>query len=265
VRDHGGAIVIWRQLDIDLGPRPKDVADEVFARMQPAIDPTHLWFVRKPPGLRVRAKTEVGGTDVLTRIAAELRDDGVVVSAREGVYEPEARRFGGARAMERVHAFFHVDSRGFIAWHRRRAEARLAPAVVSLAVISTLFDRLLAGAGSEIWDAWANLASLHGIEHGIEHDATARPLLPPTFAQLHALAADHESAVLADYDHGCHALAEGVDALRREGDFRVGVRAFAADVALFHWNRWGIAEDERVELCEGALAAFHPHRRKQCP
>ena len=168
--------------------------------------------------------------------------------------------------MERVHSFFHVDSRAFVAWHLRRARGRLAPAVVSLAVIETLFDRLLGGAGSEIWDAWANLASLHGIEHGIEHErATAKPLPPPTFAQLQAMAADHESEVLADYDRGCHALAEGVDALRREGDFHVGVRAFAADVALFHWNRWGIAHDERVGLCEGALAEFHPHRRMPCP
>ena len=253
--------MIWRQLDIDLGPSPKDVADEVFARMQPAIDPTQLWFVRKPPGLRVRAHAEVGGTDALARITAGLRDDGLVVSVREGVYEPEARRFGGARAMERVHAFFHVDSRGFIAWYGRRAEARLAPAVVSLAVIATLFDRLLAGADSEIWDAWANLASLHGIAH----DKAARPLSPATIAQLRAMAADHESAVLEDFEHGCLALAEGVDALRREGDFHVGVRAFAADVALFHWNRWGIAHAERISMCEGALAAFHPHRRMPCP
>jgi thiopeptide-type bacteriocin biosynthesis protein len=254
--------VIWRQLDIDLGPSPKDVADEVFARMQPAIDPTNLWFVRKPPGLRVRAHTEVRGTDVLAHIVSGLRDDGVVVSVREGVYEPEARRFGGARAMELVHSFFHVDSRGFIAWHLRRAHGRLASAVASLAVVATLFDRLLAGAGSETWDAWANLASLHGIGH---HNATARPLPPPTIAQLQSMAAGHESDVLADYDRGCHALAEGVDALRREGGFHVGVRAFAADVALFHWNRWGIAHDERIALCEGALAALHPHRGLPCP
>lgn len=247
---------MWRQLDIDLGPSPKDVVDDVFARMQPAIDAADLWFVRKPPGLRVRAKTEV---DVLASIAAGLRD--VVPSVREGVYEPEARRFGGARAMERVHAFFHVDSRAFVDWHRRRSEGRLAPAVVSLAVIATLFDRLLGGADSEIWDAWANLASLHGIGH----EATAESLVPPTIAQLQALAADHESAALADYDRGCRALAEGIDALRREGDFHVGVRAFAADVALFHWNRWGIATGERIAMCEGALAAFHPHRRMQCP
>lgn len=254
--------MIWRQLDLDLGPRPHEVADEVFARLQPAIDPTKLWFVRKPPGLRVRAHPEGEGTDVLALIAAGLRDDGIVVSVRESVYEPEARRFGGGRAMERVHSFFHVDSRGFIAWHVQRARARLAPAVASLAVVSTLFDRLLGGAGSEIWDAWANLAAMHGIEH---EGATARPLPPPTFAQLQALAADHESAVLADYDRGCEALAAGVEALRREGDFRVGLRAFAADVALFHWNRWGLVRAQRVELCEGALAAFHPHRRMPCP
>lgn len=262
VRDSGGVLVIWRQLDIDLGPRPIDVVDEVFRRLQPAIDPLHLWFVRKPPGLRIRARTEVGGKDVLSRIVTGLRDDDIVVSAHEGVYEPEARRFGGERAMERVHSFFHVDSRGFITWHLQRARARLPPAVASLGVVATLFDRVLAGADSETWDAWANLASLHGIEH---HRTTARPLLPPTFAQLHAMAADHESAVLTDYDRGCDALAEGVDVLRREGGFHVGVRAFVADVALFHWNRWGIAHDERIALCEGALAALHPHRRMPCP
>ena len=164
--------------------------------------------------------------------------------------------------MELVHAFFHADSRGFIAWHLRSAQGRLAPAVGSLAAVAALFDRLLAGAGSEIWDAWANLAALHGVAH---HDATARPLLPPTIAQLQAMAADHESDVLADHDRACRALAEGVDALRRDGDLRVGVRAFAADVAVFHWNRWGIAHDERIALCEGALAALHPHRRLPCP
>jgi thiopeptide-type bacteriocin biosynthesis protein len=249
--------VIWRQLDIDLGPRPSDVVDEVLACLQRAIDPTQLWFVRKPPGLRIRAHA-----DHVAQIAAELRDDGVDVSVRESVYEPEARRFGGARAMERVHAFFHVDSRGFIAWHLRRAHGQLTSAVISLAVIATLFDRLLAGSGSEMWDAWANLASMHGIAH---RNATAQPLPLPTIAQVQALATDRECDVLADYDRGCNALADGIQALRRDGDFDVGARAFAADVALFHWNRWGIATDARIAICEGALATLDPHRRLPCP
>ena len=254
--------MIWRQLDIDLGPRPRDVVDEVFARIQPAIESTKLWFVRKPPGLRVRARTEPGAPDALALVVAGLRDDGIVVSIREAVYEPEARRFGGARAMDRVHSFFHLDTRAFVAWHLGRARARLAPAVTSLAVVATLFDHLLGGADSEIWDAWANLAAQHGIA---QHHATARPLHAPTLAQLQAMASDHESVLLAEYDRGCHTLAEAIAALQRDGELQVGVRAFAADVALFHWNRWGIATDERIAMCEGALAAVHPHRRMPRP
>jgi len=253
---------MWRQLDIDLGPSPKAVADVVFARVQAAIEPTHLWFVRKPPGLRVRARDVARETETLAHIVAGLRDDGVVVAMSESVYEPEARRFGGARAMELVHAFFHVDSRAFIAWHLQRAQARLAPAVASLAIVSTLFDRLLAGAASEVWDAWANLGAVHGVAH---RDITARPLPAPTLAQLQAVVADHEAELLADYDRGCQALADGIASLRRESDFHVGLRAFAADVALFHWNRWGLSRDERIALCEGALAALDPHRRLPCP
>lgn len=252
----------WRQLDLDLGPRPADVVDEVFTRLLPATEPTQLWFVRKPPGLRIRARTGGDGADVLSRIVAELRGDGVIASVRDAVYEPEARRFGGARAMACVHAFFHVDSCGFIACHLRRSHARLAPAVLSLAMVATLFDRLLAGADSEIWDAWANLASLHGIAH---RDVTAEALLPPTLAQLQAIAAEHEAAVMVALGHACDVLASAVDDLRRDDDFDVGVRAFAADVALFHWNRWGLTERERLATCRGALAALHPHRRMPCP
>lgn len=252
---------MWHQLDIDLGPSPKDVADEVFTRMQAATEPTSLWFVRKPPGLRVRVRDDARETETLAQVVAGLRDDGLVAASSASVYEPEARRFGGARAMELVHAFFHVDSRAFIAWHVKRAEARLSPTVASLAVVTTLFDRLLAGASSEIWDAWANLAALHGIPH---RNPTARPLPPPTIAQIQAIAADHEADVLAAYDRGCTALADGIAALRRDSDFHVGLRAFAADVAMFHWNRWGLIRAERVALCEGALAALDPHRRSPC-
>lgn len=237
------------QLEIDLGPAPKDAADAVFARFEPAM---RVWFVRKPPGLRVR------GEDVRA-VAAALRDDGIAV--RENVYEPEARRFGGTRAMALVHAFFLVDSRGFVAYHLHRARARLAPEVLSLAMVGTLFARLLADAGSEIWDAWANLAAMHGIDHR----AVTAPLAPPAIAQLQPLATDHEAAILAAYDRGCTALAERIAALREDGDLHVGVRAFAADLALFHWNRWGIAHAARVASCEGALAALHPHRRLPCP
>src|SRR3569832_1880677 len=244
-----GALVMWRLLVFVFGLCLKAVADVVFARVQAAIEPTHLWFVRKPPGLRVRARDVARETETLAHIVAGLRDDGVVVEMSESVYEPEARRFGGTRAMELVHAFFHVDSRAFIAWHLLRAQARLAPAVASLAIVSTLFDRLLAGAATEKKNTWANLGAVHG---GAHRDITARPLPAPSLAQLQAVVADHEAELLADYDRGCQALADGIAWLRRESDFHVGLRAFAEGVALFLWNRWGLSRVVCFVLCVGA-------------
>lgn len=256
--------MIWLQYDVDLGPRPRDAVGEVFTRLQPAFDtrPLGIWFVRKPPGLRLRTRGDIGKGDPVADILAGLRHDDVVAKVSEVVYEPEVRRFGGERAMELVHDFFHVDSRAFAAWFRQREHGRLAAAVVSLGVVSTLFDRLLAGAASEVWDAWANLAAIHGIDH---RSPTTTPLPITTVAELRTIAANREADALAEYDEGCRVLADGIAALRRDGGLHVGLRAFAADVALFHWNRYGLRPRERVALSEGALCALDPHRRLPFP
>ncbi|HWE05575.1 MAG TPA: thiopeptide-type bacteriocin biosynthesis protein, partial [Rhizomicrobium sp.] len=164
---------VWVQLNIGLGRGAEGAqasARALFGELMPvmrrlnrrgAVDCFH--FVRKAPDLRLRFRAVAPDETLLPRLAKlfqKLCADGVIASVARSVYEPEARVFGGAAAMDAVHDYFDADSRGWILWNETVATGhRVAAEQMCTTVIDDLFHSVL-GCPSEVWDAWNNLCHL---------------------------------------------------------------------------------------------------------
>lgn len=258
----------WRQFELDLGAlaERRERAAEVFDRLTPLLldseETSTAWFVRKPPGIRLRVvELQV---EPIAAALQDLADDGALAGLSRAVYEPETRRFGGTEAMTAVHDFFAVDTRAFLATRRlgQHGGVSVSPEVFSLTTVGELFRVGLVGAGGEIWDAWCNLAEMHGHPW---RERAAEPLPLPTFAQLQELATMAVAPSVAALGSGVHALARHLTRLLHSGALGVGLRGLLATVALFHWNRHGLPKGARHQLLAGALAATDPYRRLPAP
>ncbi|ACA14687.1 hypothetical protein M446_0102 [Methylobacterium sp. 4-46] len=218
-------------------------------------------FQRKPPDLRLRFR---GDRD---RLLAELRPilarhvaEGRVTRHFVSVYEPEARLFGGAQAMEAVHGFWEADSRLWIAVDRLIAEKALTipyPSLLTAILNETAWRSL--GDGAEVWDTWCNLlvllrAPAEGAPAG---DAPPLPASPPIHLDgLRTSAGPAEAAILDAYGEAAGQLAAGLLRSWERGRLACGLRALLATAALFTLNRHGFGQARAVPLVRAVAASW---------
>lgn len=197
-----------------------------------------LWFLRKPPGLRLRigGALQPDAAVALDRVLDAAREAGCVAAWFYSAYEPETHNFGGPGATEAVHRYFDADTRLYVERERLFAEGRirLTSGVFCLAILSDLFVRTT-GDDSEVWDVWRNL------EH-IYRNVVAAPLDLPRIdlRQLRGLVDAEEAALLSEYAKAHGDLAGELDALWRRGALLWGRRAILPPVAAFLWNRHAV-------------------------
>jgi thiopeptide-type bacteriocin biosynthesis protein len=181
-----------------------------------------MWFVRKPPGLRLRFEAPAPQTTlepVLAPwlVAAERSND--LRGFRFTVYEPEEHRFGGAAGMALAHELFDLDSRALLdplgrhmtpeeraAWFVRTTQSLLHGAVD---------DR------SEAWDVWRRLDTALDVD-----------LAPARNVEL--------AAALEASEPDYREIGTRVRACADSGLLTVGVRQWCADAATFGLNRLGL-------------------------
>ena len=201
------------------------------------------FFVRKPPGLRLRFT----GRDIGAQLepvllqwltGAEARND--VRGFRFAIYEPEEARFGGPVGMAIAHNAFDHDSRGAIHYEslsddQRRAVSRVD---LSVAICGDLFLNSL-GDRAEIWDVWQRLLRVirrnaPAPDTTVSGELDARP--PHAAADLADLSPELRALVEERLSDN-RGLAATIVAARDAGRLTVGLRSWLTAVTIFHWNR----------------------------
>ena len=218
------------------------------------------FFVRKPPGLRLRfagprldefeATLSTWLTDQETR--NHLR------GFRFGVYEPEQHRFGGASGLSLAHELFDADADLAVAYEAAASKGQPVPdrMLVSVA-LTTLLLRSAVDDRAEAWDVWKRLETLL-------NEARGRPGSGPAAPSVGRAV---DGSILDDLPVGCTAPLERFSTVAARvghelttvtdsGRLEVGPRAWLAAAATFHWNRWGLPLDiASLDATVGAVAA----------
>jgi thiopeptide-type bacteriocin biosynthesis protein len=270
----------WEQFDVALA-RPAvggaaasarhvfSLLDDPLAAWRRSRLVTHVWFVRKPPDLRLR----IGGPGLDPAVAVEVRRvlgrarrDGAVVRATRSVYEPETRKFGGPGAMAAVHRWADADTTAWRALDRRGAGLDATPALVDALVGARLDDLFVRGVEDhgEIWDCWWNLGSGVDAAAGVTQLDVGHAVAPADLDELVAgLVAAGRADDAATVDTASEAGARLIRALHREraaGRLGVGLRAVLAHVGRGCCNRWGVGSERQAALVVSRAARWDPAR-----
>jgi thiopeptide-type bacteriocin biosynthesis protein len=224
--------------------------------------PVECWFVRKPPGIRLRLSGPGFGTEAHNGFVA-LLDREVTQGNLErwwsSTYEPETYRLGGPAALAAMHNLFSADTTVWLGWESlsRRGSARLSEDLMALALYGDLLLRATE-ASEEAWDVWC---ALHWIYAGAlpeepSEPPTRRHLLLPQ--GLYRLANEAERSLL---DHGFAAnekFARALEQIWERGELVGGRRALLATLASFHWNIWCLPPHVVAPLCQAMVRELHP-------
>jgi thiopeptide-type bacteriocin biosynthesis protein len=263
----------WLQVNVDLGgPRVKGLegARAVFRELRPLLRTWrcrgHLgcfFFVRKPPGVRLRFLASDPSRQILPRLRgrlSRLERLGFIRRFFPSVYEPEVRLFGGAEAMNLIHAYFDVDTDAWLELDRLGTPGCrvLSGEVLSLAVMNDLFAAVLADSG-EVWDVWCNVGELRP---ALKEDPPAMTIL--MIRDVLPLVTPAERRVLRRYTRANHTLARGLVRLWNRGVLSCGVRGILPFIATFHFNRHGLDLSQQSRLVGGMVAAWSPRGRMRC-
>ena len=219
-----------------------------------------FYFMRKPPGLRLRFALRGGPARAPARdqIAA-LMDRAVKLRLARSwfpsAYEPEVFKFGGPAAMGAVHAHVFADTQAWWRWQQPPAEGdrQLPPALLSMAVLNDLFARFVDGP-EEIWDVWRRLAALHG-DSLVDAAAALAPVRPAHLVER--VGARHQR-VLRAYEQANARFARACRRLHERGRLLYAYRLLLPHVALGHWNRLGLSLAERRSIYAAMTAAWAP-------
>ena len=262
---------VWVQLNVELfrdrEGGAKASAVEIFDELWPRLDPSRrpgavrrFFAMRKPPGLRLRFAGAQAGPilDIFGEALRALERKGAVVRWSRVPYEPESARFGGETGMDLAHDWFEADS---LAWFRfegleLRGENALPRDILSLGVLNHLFSSTVLDE-AETWDVWHRLALKHEVPPA--EAAALAPSVPVIgIDSLTEQAGPVEKEILDLYERANLRLANGLGLAAQESRLGIGRREMLATLALFHWNRYGLAPATRQAIIGPMLKALDP-------
>jgi thiopeptide-type bacteriocin biosynthesis protein len=215
-----------------------------------------FFFMRKPPGLRLR----FSGAHALARLEPALvtwledaEQRNLIRSFRFARYEPEVFLFGGPTGIAIAHDQFDRDSRLAIRYEvmLESAATDVSRDQLSLALMNDLFARFVEDR-AELWDIWQRIFSAHGrpaLPHVDEIDVLPLGSLPGNAASLGLTGS-------ADNAH----IAARLHAAQVAGRLGCGPRFWLSQICTFHWNRLGLSLHDRVPLIASMLQLLDPHR-----
>jgi thiopeptide-type bacteriocin biosynthesis protein len=225
---------------------------------------SHAFFMRKPPGLRLRFygpdlenTLEPALVNWLER--AERRND--IRSFRFAPYEPEVFRFGGTAGMAIAHNHFDYDSRIILDYEAMLAadQNTLPREIFSFAIMNDLFRYFSEDTG-ELWDLWNRLSLDRGGISPAPRDADVTSARQALELQPHFLETLSPPAarLLEDTLKANATLAERLHAATVSGRLTIGVRSWLVSACVFHWNRIGLDPAAVSFLIGRALVLLDP-------
>lgn len=212
------------------------------------------WFiVRKHPCWRVRYMPSPAGQDRIGQSLDELIAEGCISGWTKSVYEPEVHAFGGARAMESAHRFFHRDSHhlfNFLRSNGGRHRRETSLMMCSLMLRSAGLDWYEQG------DVWARVAAHRTPPVGTARDSNdklhAAVLRFLTVDPQYAMQAGNSLADTADWAAAYTDTARDVAHLADTGQLHRGLRDVLAHHVIFAWNRLGLPYQTQATLTAAA-------------
>lgn len=211
----------------------------------------NFFFMRKPPGLRLRFEASNNTPDLADCVDERLLawcDRGFAVDGPHGVYEPEDQLFGGPNSMPHVEALFTLDSLlwlGFFCQDTRDRDIDCDPWNVSFAFLRALFD----GLGIVGWEdrgVWSVITRDLGrnLPEELRDQTEYADLADEIRSRWQNATRVREGARPADWAEGFDAVEKAArrwhHAYFNAPAARMGPRQAAAYMTIFHWNRGGL-------------------------
>ncbi|GAB3284178.1 thiopeptide-type bacteriocin biosynthesis protein [Kineosporia babensis] len=247
----------WLQLNIEFAQSSR--ADEIAAQhLLPVLQQAHQrgdltwWFMRKPPGWRVRMLRVSSELEefVAVRTALErARTNGVVSRWWLSIYEEETTAFGGPLGMTLAHDVFVADSTGIAHLLTERPFGKDVPDRRLLSLI--LMTHLQRAAGLDRYergDVWAKVAAQRPTPDLAPE--TRKTLIEKARALLttDTAAVTCESgpfSAVSGWAQDLAAVGAELGASAQQGSMARGLRSVLALHVLFHWNRIGISVNQQ--------------------
>ena len=266
----------WLEIRCSLFPHPTERRHVAWSALGEALDRWRAerrfrscFFVRKPPGLRLR----FAGDDLPGRlepvllpwlVESERRND--LRGFRVTLYEPETARFGGAVGMAIAHEAFDDDSRDAICFETLFLDdrQRLPRSLFSVAACSDLFRRTLEDR-AEIWDVWQRLRrALPTPQRDLSGCVVPRPELQAVVLGSDPVPnslSEQTRSLLEQRFRDNQRTASAIVAARDAGRLHVGVREWLTACTVFHWNRLGLvlAPDDLAVVVSEVCRTLDPN------
>jgi thiopeptide-type bacteriocin biosynthesis protein len=264
----------WLQLGIHFGSAGPDACEKFLAgdlaaavrawRARGTLD--RFFFMRKPPGLRLRFRGKNLGETLLPALLDFLegaRKSGGIGGHEFGVYDAETHQFGGELGLDIAHEWFTADSLAALAVLalERTGQETNGREALSLFALNDLVSRV-APDPWEQWDVWSNLRLTGRLpiltpsvrtELLEELDKNRTGLTRSLWHREELLASlsAPERAILIDVCAANERVASRFREAARQRALAYGPRKILPFLMVFHWNRWGF--DPALQM---ALAFF---------
>lgn len=213
------------------------------------------WYIRKPPGVRLRYQPTDPDAAVVDRLLGDLAASGHVTNWTRGIYEPETVAFGGPAAMNIAHTLFHHDSQHLMALLAQTNATSASMGQRETTVL--LFSTMLRAAGLDWFeqgDVWATIAALRPAAHAHRTTAERAEELGQALRRLMTVNAHSVPDLLAEsWLSAFETAGQQLAALDRHGQMNRGLRAVLAHHFIFHANRAGLPEADQATLATLAV------------
>jgi thiopeptide-type bacteriocin biosynthesis protein len=237
----------WIQADLNFKADifPEDLLASVIAprldQLQEAGSASNWWFMRKPPGCRIRLHE--ADSSRVQQVLEGLTDEGAIAGWKPAIYEPETTAFGGPAGMDAAHTLFCDDTRGFLGYLTGDAQ-HIERRDVSLLLISTM----LTAAGLDWFERGDVFARIAALRPGAAPDDVAQRELTRQLGLLladtasgtaDAFTANGPAGFAASWRDGFDAAGRRFAEASNQGKLHRGLRTILAQLVIFHWNRLG--------------------------
>lgn len=254
----------WLQVNVefaDAAAAERAAAGRLFPALMHAQAEGHFdawWFLRKPPGLRIRIAGARSYTDALTGVFDDAVRDGLVTRWWSAEYEPEIAVFGGDVGMNLAHEIFASDSTGIT--HFIQPSTATSDRVLLSLILMTHLQRAAGLDWNERGDVWVRVAAQR-----TSHDLPAGDL-ERLAEQAHTVMTTDTHAVtrrpgafatVAPWADALHRHGRDLASAAHDGDLTRGLREILSLHVIFHWNRMGLpAATQAVWAAAAAAAVF---------